>query len=851
MKSLSSNTWSEVDIRKLPILLLLCLGGLFSCESPQQHTRVQDFNLEWQFALQDPDKELGSLSWRTLNLPHDWSVEASFDSVNGEGATGYLPGGTGWYQKEFQLDLADDEEAYIFFDGVYNNATFWINDKELGFHPYGYSPFHYNLTPHLNGDGKTNVLKVKVDRTRYADSRWYTGSGIYRNVQLIRVNRLHIPIWGTFVTTPQVSEQQASVQVEIQVKNDYGQKQAFVLEHQVFDPRGNLIQTVKEELEQDQNTLSSYLQTLTIQNPALWNLDTPALYTLRSSVLLNGQQVDEYTTSFGIRSIRFDPETGFFLNGKNTAIKGVCLHHDAGLVGAAVPDGVWRRRLEKLKEGGCNAIRISHNPGSAAFLQLCDELGFLVQDEFFDEWDNPKDKRLNMNERSVDAITRGYTEYFQEWAETDLKNTMLAHRNHPSIIQWSIGNEIEWTYPRNAAATGFFDADWSGNYFWSTPPYQPDEIKQRYESTELGPYQIEKTAAKLAAWTRELDTTRPVVANCILPSASFETGYADVLDVVGFSYRRVMYDYARTHYPDKVVMGTENLGQWHEWKAVQERSFISGTFLWTGIDYMGEANQGWPRKGVGSGLLDLAGFEKPAFYMMQSLWSDDPSIGIFTQSAAKSIYRLDEGSGAVVEKKPGAWKQALWGWHALNEHWNYEAGERVIVEVISACQNLELFLNGESLGQKKLSDFEDRIYKWAVPFAPGKLEVKGTVGGKEVQASIQTHATPVAISVSTDQVQLKADGYEVAHLEVQLQDERGNPVKSKDRIVEFDLEGPAYLLGVDNGAIDNVQDFQSNQLKTHQGRALAIIQSTRQPGVISVRVFGEGLQEKVLEINSK
>lgn len=844
-----------VNNRKLlPVVVLVFFGILTSCQSVKEKTRVNDFNFGWKFALQDTsikNADLSGLAWRSVQLPHDWSVEASFDSIQGEGATGYLPGGIGWYKKEFKTELTEEEEVHILFDGIYNNATIWINGEKLGFHPYGYSPFHYNLTPYLNLDGADNELQVKVDRTRYVDSRWYTGSGIYRNVQLIKLHRLHIPIWGTFISTPEVSEETATIRIQTEVKNGFDQAQQVTMQHEIYDPNGHLVEKLQEDIEIAKESASTFSKELVVQQPMLWSITQPNLYYIQSTIWQNGEQIDQQRTTFGIRSIEFDAQQGFFLNGKNTAIKGVCLHHDAGLVGAAVPQGVWRRRLEKLKEGGCNAIRISHNPGSEEFLQLCDELGFLVQDEFFDEWDNPKDKRLNMNEQSVDAVTRGYTEHFQEWAERDLKNTMLAHRNHPSIIQWSIGNEIEWTYPRNAAATGFFDADWSGNYFWSIPPHQPETIGERYQNSEAGTYKIEETAAKLASWTRDLDTTRPVVANCILPSASFETGYAEVLDVVGFSYRRVMYDYAQEHYPDKVVMGTENLGQWHEWKAVQERPFIAGTFLWTGIDYMGEANQGWPRKGVASGLLDLAGFEKPAFYMMQSLWSEQPMLAIYSQGADQSRYQRDEASSKVVEKKPGAWEKALWGWHPLNEHWNYEEGEDVIVEILSNCPSIELFLNGESLGQKALSDFEDRIYKWALPFQQGVLLAKGTKDGIEVSTEIKTSSESTQIQLKVDQTAIQANAYDVVHLEIQLLDEAGSPTKTDDRVIELNVEGFGKLLGVDNGAIDNVQDFQANRIRTRQGRALAIIQSERESGVINVHASGQGLKGAATVIKSR
>ncbi|MGB5437288.1 MAG: glycoside hydrolase family 2 TIM barrel-domain containing protein, partial [Maribacter sp.] len=538
-------------------LLYLIILLIFSCTDHNDSNSTtfgsSDFNFDWEFSLEDSLQQ--KADWRKIRLPHDWSVEASFDSISGEGATGYLPGGIGHYKKKFPLKLDKEQTAYLLFDGVYNNATVSLNEKELGFHPYGYSPFYFNISDALNGQNDDNVLEIKVDRTRYADSRWYTGSGIYRNVGLIIKNKLHIPIWGVFVTTPKVTADQAEIAIEIKIENQYETAQDFKLMTELFDSNGKKVSEQSTTLNIPPNSAQNNKQSLELDNPELWDIETPTLYVSKTTIIHNGEPIDTHEMNFGIRTINFDPDKGFFLNGKNRKIKGVCLHHDAGLVGAAVPKGLWKRRLEKLKEAGCNAIRIAHNPASQEFLDLCDEMGFLVQDEFFDEWDNPKDKRKNMNEQSVDYITRGYAEHFQDWAEKDLKNTVLAHRNHPSIIQWSIGNEIEWTYPRNGEATGFFNnMHWSGNYFWALPPNSPDQIKKQLEILPRGKYDIGETAQKLADWTRELDTTRFVIANCILPSSSYESGYIDALDMVGYSYRRVIYDYGHKNYPDKPIM---------------------------------------------------------------------------------------------------------------------------------------------------------------------------------------------------------------------------------------------------------------------------------------------------------
>ncbi|MEM6801129.1 MAG: sugar-binding domain-containing protein [Bacteroidota bacterium] len=833
------------------LFLYVCLF-ISAAHSQELENREQDFNRDWKFSLnigkEAMQAEFYDADWRTVHLPHDWSVEFPFDSIKGEGCTAYLPGGIGWYRKHFSIDIDKNKSTFILFDGVYNNAEIWLNGTLLGEHPYGYSPFYFDLTPYLRKRGKENVLAVKVDRSRYADSRWYSGSGIYRDVKLITVPKVHIPIWGTFITTPLATQEKAEIQVQTTLVNGLSKPKSLALLTQLTAPDGTVVMENKQELRIEQKGVEKLKQVFEISNPLLWDLKQPQQYKAISQIWEGEQIIDQSITHFGIRSFKFDKDQGFFLNGKPHKIKGVCLHHDGGLVGAAVPKGVWRRRLRTLKDGGCNAIRISHNPGSEEFLELCDEMGFLVQDEFFDEWDYPKDKRFNMGERRVDYITQGYTEHFSKWAEIDLKNTVLAHRNHPSIIQWSIGNEIEWTYPKEAASTGFFDANWSGNYFWSQPPYSVEKIREMQKTLDRKAHDIGSTAKKLAAWTRELDTSRPVIANCILPSASYESGYADALDIIGYSYRRVIYDYGHKNYPDLPIMGTENLGQYHEWKAVMERPFVSGTFLWTGIDYMGEANGGWPRKGTASGLLDQAGFEKPSYYMMKSLWSNSPSINMTTQLLPQSIFEINE-AGKVVEKKPGGWEKALWVWQDVNEHWNYKVGETVIVEVLSNASEVELFLNDQSLGSKFLSDFEDHIYKWAVPFAEGELMAVAHVGEEEVRTILKTAAEPSSFTLTPDKIELKTDGKDVAHLVVQLVDKNGNPVKHLEQEIQIEVLGEIKLLGVDNGAPDNVQPYQSPKILTDQGRALIIVQSLLKPGIGTVKVSGKNIRERSLSIS--
>lgn len=837
----------------LSFLLLSCANAISAKED--EVSKKENFNLGWNFYLSEKEVEFNQIKeeqYKEVNIPHDWVIEGAFDESLGKDAwaTGYIRGeGYGYYTKKFDKEVAADELVYVLFDGVYNNSTIFINGHKLGFHPYGYSPFYFEISKFLNKNGKDNELAVKIDHSRYADSRWYSGAGIYRKVDLITDKKLHIPVWGTFVTTPEVSKEKAKVLIQVSVENAFDQSENVEVTTAFLDAGKNKVAEVSQSIEVKKSEREEISQEVVIESPSLWGIETPNLYTAVTTLKKDGVVYDSYETSFGIRSIKFDADKGFFLNGENMKIKGVCLHHDVGLVGAAVPKGVWRRRLQILKDGGCNAIRSSHNPASKVLLEVCDEMGILMQDEFFDEWDNPKDKRYNRwEEKSTDYITRGYGEHFQKWAQKDLNNVMLSHRNHPSIIQWSIGNEIEWTYPRNAKTTGFFDnMTWQGNYFWSEPPHSVEKIRHLMKTLPRGKYDIGETAQKLSKWTKALDTTRPVIANCILPSSSHESGYADALDIVGYSYRRVIYDYGHKNYPGKVIMGTENVAQYHDWKAIMDRPFISGTFLWTGADYMGEIRSSWPTRVQPSGMINTASFPKGSYYMMKSLWTEDPMIHIATQTLEKSLYKLEDNQ--LVEKKKDGWKHYLWEWQDVNEYWNYKNGETVVVEIYSNCDEVELFLNNKSLGKQELSKTVGHIFKWAVPYKNGSIVAKGTKNGELIEKRVVTASKASMVVLTADSKSMTANNEDVVHIVAELVDKEGNPVKYENKEIVFTVEGDAKILGVDSGWKNSTEKFQSNKGTTHNGKILLIVQAKDKAGEVKVLAKGEGLHGDTIQLS--
>ncbi len=783
-----------------------------------------NFNRDWKFCLEDVTSghllNLNEDNFKTVTIPHDYSIEQPYNQEIGDGCTGYLVGGIGWYRKSFKTTPEMKAgKVFVCFDGIYNRSNIYINEKFIAFHPYGYAPLLLDITDYLNEED--NVLAVKVDHTRYADSRWYTGSGIYRKVELHVLPKTYIPVWGMKVKTETVSDAKATVNVSLDIKSEVSVKDAAV-STTIYAPNGEVVCEQIDVVALDSEVKVE--QKIDVKNPVLWGIYQGNLYTAKTTLTVDGTCVQEKEVKFGIRYFHFDANEGFFLNGKNELIKGVCLHHDAGLVGAAVPRDVWKRRFEILIEGGCNAIRTAHNPASEEFLDLCDEMGLLVQEEFYDEWDNPKDKRYNMKERKVDYITRGHHEFFKDYAEQDLKAVVDRDFNHASIFQWSIGNEIEWTYPKYVMATGYFDASASGNYFWEEPPYTVEQIRENVSKLPRDLYEVGDTAMKLATWTKEMDTSRPVVANCILPSASYESGYTDALDIVGFSYRQVVYERSHVNYPDKPIMGTENLAQWHEWKQVVEKSYIPGIFLWTGIDYIGESGNAdvWPRKATGSGLLNVAGFKKGSFHMFKSLWTEDACIHMVSQTLEQSLYNLNE-AGDLVDKPGKEWNTRLWAWQDVNEHWNYADKDEVVVEVYSNCDSVTLYLNDQEVSTKNLADFPDRIYKWHMPYTGGKLVAVGNKDGVEVTSTLETATAPVSVQLTADKTIMDCSGDTAVHVEANLLDTAGNPVRCEDVEIEFTVDGIARTYGVDNGSPDFVGAHNATKIVTDKGRALIII----------------------------
>ena len=775
--------------------------------------QIYGINKGWKFRLGDEPEAFQKLyddkQWNDVTLPHDWSVEGEFSRKYSSG-TGYLQGGTGWYRKSFSLpESAKEKTVWLVFDGIYKNSQVWCNGYYLGMRPSGYTSFKYDVSHAVCFGDMENVISVRVSHEDIADSRWFTGSGMTRKVSCIIQEKLHFEEYGVFMTA-KLTGNDAELTVSNEVKNDSCEDISFELKNLLVDSRGETVLTLSSAHTLKAGQREKILNFGKLENPSLWSDKSPYLYTLSSFMEINGEVVNETDEKVGIRNFVFDPNEGFFINGKNEILKGVCVHHDAGVLGAAVHPNVWRRRLLKLKEMGCNAIRMSHNPHTPELYSLCDELGFYVIDEAFDEWEGCKNK-WSTGHNVYPPKHQGYYEAFPQWHDADLRALVRRDRNHASVIMWSIGNEID--YPNDPYCHPMFET-MTGNNDKNKPM-----AERMYNPNKPNMDRIVTISKELTRIAKEEDDSRPVTLAAAFPELSAQIGFIDAVDVAGYNYKEQFYRRDHKTFPDKPFLGSENGHSMEAWRAVTDNKFISGQFLWTGIDFLGET-KGWPHHGSEAGHLTVAGYEKTDFWFRQSLWSDEPVAKLVT--ARKSI--VDAGGEG----------RAFW---EFDRSWTYLPGEEIVVRCFTAEGSAELFINGKSAGVQE--DAGDLGYtQWVTVYEPGTLSVSAGNAADE----IKTSGSAVQICAKAVEAKLKADGEDVAQIEVCLLDECGNPVIDAVNQISVTVSGEATLLGIESGNLRDNTAYSSSYRNAHRGQLIIYIRSRETAGSAEIDIGGDFLR---------
>lgn len=737
---------------------------------------ITNFDKNWTFLQADENEAskpaFDDSKWRKLDVPHDWSIEGAYDKANltARGG-GYLPSGIGWYRKSFNLDekLAK-KKVTIEFDGIMANSDVYINGVHLGNRPYGYINIVYDLTKHLNfGKGKTNVIAVRADNSVQPASRYYTGAGIYRTVRIVATDQIHIDNDGVFISTEDATASKATVKVQTNVVNETTKSAQITIETSVLDAAGKVVKTAQSKQQVAAGAHFQFTQDLPLINPKLWNLESPNLYKTLTKISIAGSVVDDQVTTFGIRAFKFDAATGFWLNGKNFKLKGACLHHDGGAVGAAVPLAIWEHRLKLLKEVGVNAIRTAHNPVAAAFLDLCDQMGFLVMDETFDTWNSAK----NNGEK-------GYNRFFTAWWERDTRAMVKRDRNHPSIVIYSVGNEIH------------------------DDLNSPEGFKKYKDQQDL---------------VHLLDPTRPVTMALFRPANSkvYTNGFAEMMDVVGQNYRENELVALHQAKPHLKVIGTENTHVPVQYLALRDHPFMAGQFLWTGFDYLGEAD--WPQITNAQGLFDRAGNWKQQSLQRQSWWAEQPVV---------HIVRKEDNAGA------GAW---INNWTPTD----LDTYDDARVAVYSNCTEVELFLNGKSLGAKvKPADDSPRL--WEVTFEKGTIMAVGKNNGKVVATEeFKTAGKPAKVMLSVNKSQINNNWDDVAFVTANVYDVDGNLCPNADDLIKFDIEGPGFIVAVDNGNVASHEMYKATQRHAYRGSCLALVKANQPSGKITIKATANGV----------
>jgi beta-galactosidase len=803
------------------MLALICFFNPFINLNAQNESRnIVSFNKDWKFYLGEVSNPnysgFDDSKWRKLTLPHDWSIEGRFDKNNPAGTGGgALPGGLGWYRKQFMQPIqSKGKKIFIDFDGIYRQSQVWINGHSLGKRPSGYISFRYDLTPYLKYGNEKNTIVVKVDNSQQPNSRWYSGSGIYRNVWLITTGKIFVDHWGTFITTPAIKNGIASIHIRLKINNSGSQDQMAGLKTTIYNAAGAPVATVSSSINLTANTVSETAQETTVSSPHLWSVDDPYLYKAVTEINYRNQSIDKYITPMGIRSFEFDVENGFLLNGKRIKINGICNHHDLGCLGTALNKRALQRQLEILKSMGCNGIRTSHNPPAPELLDLCDRMGFIVMDEAFDMWKLEKTKY-------------DYHLDWDEWHKRDLEDQVLRDRNHPSVFIWSMGNEIPEQWSKDSSG-----------------------------------YRI---ARELRNIIRSLDTTRPVTS--ALNNHDIESNgilRSGALDLVGYNYAHTDYPGFMNSMPGKKFIGTETVsaletrgyyempsdsirrwplawdkpfttgntdlacsaydnistpwGSTHEetWKIIKKYNFLSGQYIWTGFDYIGEPTPyPWPARSSYFGIIDLAGFPKDSYYMYQSEWTAKPVLHIFP-------------------------------------HWNWKKGETVDVwAYYNQADEVELFLNDKSLGVKRKQG-DDLHVMWRIMYEPGTLRAVSRKNGNMVLTSIvKTAGQPAAIILKTDRKTINSTNDDLSFVTAVIVDAAGNPVPGAENRIRFRTSGVGTVIATDNGSETSMESFQSPDHHAFNGLCLAVIQTNGKAGNIKLTATSDGLPASNIIITAK
>ncbi|MCW2263844.1 MULTISPECIES: sugar-binding domain-containing protein [Sphingobacterium] len=826
-------------VKHIILLIPIFLFGSRSLFAQLGFGSSEKINGDWQFHLGDLDitkiNTLSSSAWRSVQLPYDWSVKYPL-SPNLASATGYLPGGIGWYQKKMIIPIADQgKKLYLYFEGVYNRSEVFVNGKSVGKRPYGYISFSYDVSS-LVEYGKENTIAVKVDHSHSADSRWYTGSGIYRDVWIVKANPVHLEQWGVYAY-PAVKGNQGNLHVEVALVNETSAATAVELVQELIDESGNTVGKIVKKTTISPNGRISVPVKITVKNPKLWSLEQANRYKLKTVVLHHGKEIDRSEVKTGFRTLAFDPDQGFALNGKWTKVKGVCIHHDAGVLGAKFYPEVWRRRLLTLKSLGVNAIRTSHNPQATSLYDLCDELGLLVMNEAYDEWEYPKRKWIAGWNVGTAGFEGAY-DFFADWGERDLADMVKRDRNHISIFAWSIGNEVD--YPNDPYSHPILDGS-QGNGF--TQPIFGGYKKDAPDAMRLG-----DIAKRLAAVVKKYDTSRPVTAGLAGVAMSNETEYPGVLDIAGYNYTESRYQEDHKRYPKRVIFGSENRHDLAAWKAVQENNHIFGQFLWTGIDYLGESGL-WPSRGFYSGLLDFAGLIKPRGYFRQALWSEKPMAYLGTYALKGEVGKTDVWSDLEAERgqrKNEAPSMDAW------PIWNYREGQLIRVVCYTNTAFARLELNGKVVGDIKSYNEEQGIVYWDIPYAEGRLEVIGFDKEQKelVRQVLETSGRSHALAIISES-SVSARTGDVIQVELQVVDKNNRPVVLADDEVTCRIVGAARLLGLEAGNNSDMTDYTDNRHRVYHGKMIAYIQLNPGQGNVSVQFSAPWLENTSMLIQRK